>query len=91
VGRRSLEWSSAACGSYDLKLNTIGTKTEGPRLAYKINEASALLGVSVITIRRAIDRGLIKPSRAFRHVLISADELQRFLDTTTAGYRKEGA
>jgi excisionase family DNA binding protein len=91
VGRRSLEWSSAACGSYDLTLNTIGTKTEGPRLAYKINEASALLGVSVITIRRAIDRGLIKPSRAFRHVLISAGELQRFLDTTTAGYRKEGA
>jgi excisionase family DNA binding protein len=73
-----------------LKLKTIEIKSEG-RLAYKINEAASLLGVSVITIRRAIQRGLIKPSRAFRHVLISADELQRFLDTTTAGYRKEGA
>jgi excisionase family DNA binding protein len=60
------------------------------RLAYKLNEASALLGVSVITIRRAIDRGLIKPSRAFRHVLIPATELQSFLDKTS-GTGKEGA
>lgn len=56
------------------------------RLAYKLNEAATLLGVSVITIRRAIKRGLIKPSRAFRHVIISAEELNRFLaSTSTAG------
>ena len=53
------------------------------RLAYKIHEAAALLGVSVVTIRRAIKRGLIKPSRAFRHVIISAEELQRFLKLTS--------
>jgi excisionase family DNA binding protein len=64
-------------------------KTQG-RLAYKLNEASALLGVSVITIRRAIQRGLIKPSRAFRHVLIPATELQSFLDKTS-GTGKEAA
>ena len=69
-------------------LNT--TENTQGRLAYKLNEAAALLGVSVITIRRAIDRGLIRPSRAFRHVLISATELQRFLDTTS-GTGKEGA
>ncbi len=61
-------------------------------MAYKIKEAAELIGVSPVTIRRAIDRGLIKPSRAFRHVLISATELQQFLDTTSAGnVHKEGA
>ena len=53
------------------------------RLAYKINEAAALIGVSPVTIRRAIQRGLIRPSRAFRHVIISVEELQRFLATTS--------
>ena len=55
------------------------------RLAYKLSEASAILGVSTVTLRRAIDRGLIKSSRAFRRILIPATELQRFLDTTTTG------
>ena len=56
------------------------------RLAYKITEAATLLGVSVVSLRRAIKRGLIKPSRAFRHVIISAEELNRFLaSTSTAG------
>lgn len=59
------------------------------KLAFKIKEAADLIGVSVVSLRRAIDRGLIRPSRAFRHIIISADELQRFLDTTTAGSRKE--
>jgi excisionase family DNA binding protein len=45
------------------------------RISYKIKEAAELLGVSQITIRRAIDRGLIKPCRAFRHPLIPATEL----------------
>lgn len=60
-------------------------------MAYKMSEAASLLGISVITLRRAIDRGDIQPSRAFRHVLIPAAELQRFLDTTTTGNTKEGA
>ncbi len=50
-----------------------------PRLTYKIAEAAQLLGVSQITIRRAIARGLIKPIRAFRTPLISAVELERFV------------
>lgn len=52
-----------------------------PPLAYKLNDAAALLGVSTVSLRRAIQRGLIRPSRAFRHVLISADELKRFLNS----------
>jgi len=49
------------------------------RLTYKIAEAAQLLGLSPITIRRAIARGLIKPIRAFRTPLISAVELERFV------------
>lgn len=50
------------------------------RLTYKIAEAAQLLGVSTITVRRAIARGLIKPIRAFRTPLISAAELERFVN-----------
>jgi hypothetical protein len=50
-----------------------------PRISYKINEAAQICGVSPITIRRAIERGLLKPSRAFRHPLIPADQLQRLI------------
>src|ERR1700678_4058804 len=48
-----------------------------PGLSYKINEAAKILGVSPITIRRAISRGLLKPCRAFRHPLISAEQLKK--------------
>lgn len=54
------------------------------QFAYKLKDAAALLGVSTVSMRRAIQRGLIRPSRAFRHVLISADELNRFLKSTSA-------
>jgi len=50
-----------------------------PRLSYKINEAAKILGVSPITIRRAIHRGLLKPCRAFRHPLIPAEQLRKLI------------
>jgi excisionase family DNA binding protein len=53
-----------------------------PRISYKINEAAQLLGVSPITIRRAITAGLLKPCRAFRHPLIPADQLRKMLENT---------
>jgi excisionase family DNA binding protein len=49
-----------------------------PRLTVKIPEAAALLGVSIPTIRRAIDRGEIRVNRKFRHVLIPMAEIERF-------------
>jgi excisionase family DNA binding protein len=49
------------------------------RRAYKISEAAAALGVSPVTIRRLIDRGLLKPTRVLRHVLIPTEELDRLL------------
>ena len=54
-----------------------------PRLAYSVKEAAEILGVSDKTIRRLVDRGLLKPSRAIRHLLIPGKELERFLQDTT--------
>jgi hypothetical protein len=48
--------------------------------ALKIKGAAKYLGgVSQISVRRLIARGLIKPNRSLRHLLISVTELDRFL------------
>ena len=48
--------------------------------ALKLKASCAYLGgVSEITLRRLIKRGLIKPNRALRHILIPVRELDRFL------------
>ena len=48
--------------------------------ALKIKDAAQYLGgVSVTTVRRLINRGLIRPNRALRHILIPVPELDRFL------------
>jgi len=48
--------------------------------ALKLNGAAEYLGgVSTITVRRLIKRGLIKPNRALRHILIPIAELERFV------------
>jgi excisionase family DNA binding protein len=53
---------------------------QAPIGALKIKDAAKYLGgVSQITIRRLIKRGLIKPNRALRHVLIPISELDRFI------------
>jgi excisionase family DNA binding protein len=53
---------------------------KAPVGALKIKDAAQYLGgVSTITVRRLIARGLIKPNRALRHVLIPVVELDRFL------------
>ncbi len=63
----------------DIPLPLNGTP---PRLAYSVQEAARLLGVCDKSIRRLILRGLIRPSRALRHILIPRDELERFLRDT---------
>ncbi len=50
------------------------------RGALKLKDAAEYLGgVSEITVRRLISRGLLKPNRALRHVLLPIAELDRFL------------
>ena len=57
------------------------------RIAYRLDEAAELLGISIISVRRAIQRGLIRPNRAFRTPLISAAELDRFIAESTLANR----
>ena len=52
--------------------------------ALKLKDAADYLGgVSAITVRRLIKRGLIKPNLALRHILIPIAELDRFLGGTS--------
>jgi len=51
------------------------------RGALKLKPAADYLSVSPVTARRLIKRGLIKPIRSIRHILISVNELNRFLET----------
>ena len=52
-----------------------------PRVSYKIAEAAKIVGVSQATIRRAIQRGLLKPCRVFRHPLIPAEQLTKLVNS----------
>jgi excisionase family DNA binding protein len=45
--------------------------------ALKIKDAAQYLAVSTISVRRLIKRGLIRPNRALRHVLIPVAELKQ--------------
>jgi excisionase family DNA binding protein len=50
--------------------------------ALKIKGACQYLGgVSPITVRRLIGRGLLRPNRSLRHILIPIAELDRFLES----------
>lgn len=64
-------------------MNTSAKTQSGPapieRAALKINEFAEACGVSPISIRRAIEKGQIRVCRKFRHVLIPATELEKFL------------
>jgi excisionase family DNA binding protein len=55
--------------------------TQAPIGALKLKDAAKYLGgVSTITVRRLIDRGLLKPNRSLRHLLIPVSQLDRFLE-----------
>jgi Helix-turn-helix domain len=47
--------------------------------ALKYPGAARFLGISEATLRRATERGLIRPNKMFRHVLFPIEELQRAL------------
>jgi helix-turn-helix protein len=57
------------------------TRTEGrPVGALKSPDARKYLGgISVPTLQRLIQRGLLKPNRSLRHLLFPIAELDRFL------------
>ena len=51
------------------------------RGALKLRQAADYISVAPITMRRLIARGLIKPNRATRHILVPVAELERFINT----------
>jgi len=56
-------------------------KSEPPdRAAYKLDESCQILGgISKMSIYRLVERGLLRPNRALRHLIFSREELMRFL------------
>lgn len=59
------------------------TSSQSPRkLAVGRHEAAQMLGISVATLDRLVERGLLHPSRATRRPLFSVAELERFLEET---------
>ena len=52
------------------------------RLAYSLRETAQMLGVCSKTVRQLIARGLIRPSRALRHLVIPKTEIEKFLKET---------
>lgn len=60
------------------KLTTPEATIPAGRLTLKVPEAAAILGVNPQTVRRLIDRGIIKAIRATRHPLIPVSEIHRF-------------
>ena len=51
-----------------------------PRLAYRVDEAAEMLGVSIATVRRAIDAGQIPAVKmATSTIIIPAAIIQRLL------------
>jgi Helix-turn-helix domain len=49
-------------------------------ISLKIPEAAKALGVAPLTIRRFIDRGLLRPSRILRTPLIPVEQLHALLN-----------
>lgn len=50
-----------------------------PRRFYTIKEAATELNVSKVTVRRLIDRGLLRPNRTIRHIRIAREQIDEFV------------
>lgn len=58
----------------------IHTETNAPKkMAVKISEAAAMLGVCENSVRRLIARGKLRAVRVLRHVLVPVSEIERLL------------
>ena len=60
------------------------SNTENSVSALKTREAARRLSVTPKTIRSLVQRGLLKPNRATRHLLFAVRELDRFLNESSA-------
>ena len=62
--------------------NCVNTTSLPPTLrgGFQLKQAADYLGLSKITVRRLVHRGLLKPNRSVRHLLFPVKELNRFLE-----------
>ncbi len=61
----------------------LGYMTSPSKLAYNTAEAAKALGVSIRSLKRLEQRGLLRASCALRRKLYSHQELNRFLEETS--------
>ena len=72
--------------SKDAPAGNLPNETKQPevaRLALSRKEAASAVGVSVPTLDRLVQRGLLRPSRALRRPLFPVTEIERFLRETS--------
>jgi excisionase family DNA binding protein len=60
-----------------------GYRDDLPTLVYTVSETGAILKVTDKTVYRLVDRGLLKASKALRHLRITRKSLEEFLATTS--------
>lgn len=53
------------------------------RLFYSVGEVSEMFGISIKSVYRLLDRGLLKSSNALRHKRISRASIDEFVAKTT--------
>ena len=59
------------------------SKTEDMKEYYTIPEAAAILCISTRSVRRLVDRGILKRSFSVRHIRIVADSLKTYSRLTS--------
>jgi excisionase family DNA binding protein len=57
------------------------------KLVYNVTETAELLGVSNGTVYRLIARRMLKTCGALRKIIISHEEIERFIKATTGRYQ----
>ena len=57
--------------------------SELPVLVYTVEETAAILKTSQKTVYRLVNRGLLKASKALRHLRITRKSVEDFLENTT--------
>jgi excisionase family DNA binding protein len=61
-----------------------------PPLAVSVEEAAELLGISVFTVRRSIQKGLLRAVRIGRRVVVPMESIMLLLQTSVSLPRSEG-
>ena len=59
------------------------SSTNGSRRMYTVREVAGQINVTEKTVYRLVARGLLKASKALRHLRIPAESVEEFIRSTT--------